>query len=188
MKIVNKKLSPEAFIGHVYGLKLPFWRKVDKLVFHHTSSPEDTWRGSASMLHYYNLYCSRGWKSGPHIFVGPDGIWLFTPMTKEGTHAGPNGRKKSIGIEIVGRYFDGPPTSDTMCKYIAVVTAVLMEKFDLQWHQVFNHTQFEQFSNCSPHLTAAWLKENMQKHQDFIEQKVAGFQASLLEKESYETK
>lgn len=180
MKILNKKLKPEDFVKYVQGISLPFWRKVDKLVFHHTSSREDLWHGSASMLHYFNLYQSRGWKSGPHIFIAPDGIWLFTPITKQGTHAGPAGNKNSIGIEVVGRYHDGPPTSDTLCKYIAVVTEALMEKFGLDWSRIFNHQEFDKENFCTNRINAEWLKQNLQKHQDFIEQKKACVEAEKL--------
>lgn len=168
---------PEGFIKHVEKLKIPFWRKIDKLVFHHTSGREDLWQGSASLLHYYNLYNSRGWKSGPHIFVGPDGIWLFTPIEKQGTHAGA-GKKNSIGIEIVGRYYDGPPTNDTLCKYIALVTATLMREFELTVDDLFNHTEFEPFSNCSPFLTREWLMENSNKYAEWVNAKWEGAHAT----------
>lgn len=166
-------MSPEYFVDYMQNLEIPFWRKIKKLVFHHTSSPVDTWRGSASMLHYYNIYQSRGWKSGPHIFIAPDGIWVFSPISKEGTHAGEEGRKNSIGIEVVGRYHDGPPTEDTMCKYIALVTKILMDRFGIGWEQVFNHKYFEPFSFCTSHITAGWLQANLAQHMDYVQMKIA---------------
>lgn len=166
LKIINRKIKAHAFVEMLD--KLSMWRTVDKLVFHHTSSPIDTWRGSASMLHYYNIYQSRGWKSGPHIFVAPDGLWLFTPIEKEGTHAGPEGRKRSIGIELVGRYNDELPTNETICRLTAVVTYYLMKRFNLEPKDLYTHHQFEPDSFCSPTITSGWLQANMAQHMDYI--------------------
>lgn len=50
------------------------------------------------------------WPSGPHFFVGPDGIGAFTPPTTSGTHS-PKWNSYSIGVETVGEFqsepFDG---------------------------------------------------------------------------------
>jgi hypothetical protein len=84
-----------------------------RVVLHHTYIPnEQQWRGLASMQGMQTYYRGLGWSSAPHIYVGPDGIWLFTPMRDVGIHAGrgnsgtQNGRFwYSIGVEMVG-YFD----------------------------------------------------------------------------------
>lgn len=168
MKVINKKFSPKGFAQYIKDLAVP-WRQIDKLVLHHTSSPVETWKASGSMLHYFNLYKSRGWKTGPHIFIAPDGIWMFTPISKQGTHAGPEGNSGSIGIEIVGRYFDSVPTDDTLCKYVALVIEVLMDKFGLRFSDIFNHTHFDKNTFCSPLLTEEWIREICIKHADFYE-------------------
>src|SRR3990167_2433773 len=130
MQIINKKFNPKGFVREIDRMKIRHWhRYIDKLIFHHTSSPVEIWAGSASMIHYWNLYKSRGWKVGPHIFIAPDGIWMFTDMHKQGKHAGPVGNIETIGIEVVGRYNDQPPTDPKMCKNIAIVTKALREKF-----------------------------------------------------------
>lgn len=170
MKVINKKFSTDGFIKYLVDLPKP-WRHVDKLVFHHTSSPVETWKGSASMLHYYNLYKSRGWKTGPHIFIAPDGIWLFTPMSKQGTHAGPEGNAGSIGIEIVGRYFDAPPTDLKICEYIALVTHMLFTKFNLNRKSIYNHTHYDPDTFCSPLLTEDWIMTNYYRHLDWLQTK-----------------
>lgn len=130
------------------------------------------------MLHYYNLYNSRGWTSGPHIFIAPDGIWLFTPIEEKGTHGGPEASKQSIGIEIVGRYYDEPPTNDIMCKYVALVTDLLKTKFNLEWEDIFNHIDFEEFSLCSPQITREWIWNNYVIHSDWVAQKYEDFHAA----------
>ena len=165
MIIINKKFTPNAFAKHVQNMPWRFWhRKVSKLVFHHTSSPVEIWQGSASMLHYYNLYRSRGWKVGPHIFIAPGGIWLFTDMHLQGKHAGPKGNPGSIGIEVVGNYKDGPPTDKKICQDIAIVTKSLMEKFNLKWHQITKHTDFDPNTFCCETIDSYWLKENLNKY------------------------
>lgn len=165
MIIINKKFTPNAFAKYVRNMPWRFWnRKVDKLVFHHTSSPVEIWAGSASMLHYYNLYKSRGWKVGPHIFIAPDGIWLFTDMRKQGKHAGPIGNKGSIGIEIVGNYKNGPPTDKKLCQNIAIVTKVLMDKFNIRWYQIAKHTDFDPNTFCCETIDRFWLSENLEKY------------------------
>ncbi|PMP86917.1 MAG: N-acetylmuramoyl-L-alanine amidase [Roseiflexus castenholzii] len=81
-----------------------------KVVLHHTWRPTvQQWRGLASMQGMQRYYANKGWASAPHIYVAPDGIWLFTPMKDIGIHAGPgNGSLKagwySIGVEMVGDY------------------------------------------------------------------------------------
>lgn len=84
--------------------------KPSKVVLHHTWRPTvQQWRGLASMQGMQRYYASKGWASAPHIYVAPDGIWLFTPMKDIGIHAGAgNGSFKagwySIGVEMVGDY------------------------------------------------------------------------------------
>ena len=79
------------------------------LILHHTYKPTQAdWRGLASMRAMQRYYAGLGWSSAPHIYVAPDGIWLFTPMHRIGVHAGSGngspGRWYSIGIEMVGDF------------------------------------------------------------------------------------
>lgn len=166
MKIINKKYKSHAFLQYLDELKT--WRHIDKLVFHHTSSPIDTWRGSASMIHYWTLYKSRGWKTGPHIFVAPDGIWLFSPIKKQGTHAGPEGNIGSIGIEIVGRYFNELPTNTDLLTNLAVVTYGLMKRFKLSADDIKHHLEYHKDGFCSPLLTKEFIIQNMADHYEYL--------------------
>ena len=55
------------------------------------------------MLAMKRVYESKGWTAGPHIFVAPDGIWVFTPVNKQGIGCvGHNDH--AIHVEIVGNY------------------------------------------------------------------------------------
>lgn len=162
MKILNKKMTVAGFANYIQNMKVRFWhRKIDKLVYHHTSSSPDIWRGSASMLHYWNLYRSRGYKTGPHIFLAPDGIWLFTPILKQGQHAGRLGNKGSIGIEIVGKYDAKPPVDEDFCRMIAIVTKILMKKFSIK--KVQSHLEYDVLAFCSQAITGDWVLANMEK-------------------------
>ena len=83
-----------------------------RVVLHHTAVPTVAqWAGLRSMQGLQRYYAGKGWSAAPHIFVGPDGIWLFTPLKDVGVHAGTgnsgytNGRFwYSIGVEMVGDY------------------------------------------------------------------------------------
>ena len=165
MKIINQKFTPNAFDKYIRNMPWYFWnRKINKLVFHHTSSPVEIWQGSGSMLHYWNLYRSRGWKVGPHIFIAPDGIWLFTDIRKQGKHAGIKGNQGSIGIEIVGQYKDKPPVDNKMCKNIAIVTKTLLKKFKLNEQAIKRHVDFDPNTFCSYAITKLWIIENSKKY------------------------
>lgn len=164
LKILNRKLTPEQFREYVNALKIG--RRIDKLVFHHTSSPTETWDGSASMLHYWNLYRSRGQKAGPHIFIAPSGIWLFTPLWKKGQHAGKEGNKRSIGIEVVGRFFSHPPADHDLCFSVAHTTKTLLNKFPKA--EIFNHLYFEPHTFCSPEINRDWVLKNLDDFEALI--------------------
>lgn len=114
---INEVLTPEQWRSYVsdydFGPVPP-----SRLILHHTYIPRlDQWRGLSNMRSMQNYYQGLGWKSGPHIFCGPDGIWLATPMKDVGIHANSgnsgvwNGKwSYSIGIEMVGDYDKVQPT------------------------------------------------------------------------------
>jgi len=89
-----------------------------RVVLHHTWVPTlEQWTGLRSMQGMQRFYAGKGWTAAPHIYVGPDGIWLFTPMHTVGIHAGSgnSGRTNgkfwySIGVEMVGNYDKVRPT------------------------------------------------------------------------------
>jgi len=159
MKILNKKItSITQFRDYLDKLKIyPWTRKIKKIVMHHTSSPVDSWQGRGSMLHYWNLYRSRGWKSGPHIFIAPNGIWLFTPILEKGTTSSPFLDKNGIHIEIVGQYYSDFPEDISICFYADKVINLLMEKFNLTPSDVVMHAAYIGGENCSRYVGKDWL-------------------------------
>lgn len=83
-----------------------------RVVLHHTWRPTiEEWQGIDSMRGMQRYYANMGWSAGPHIYVAPDGIWLATPMSEIGVHAGIGNSgwwggawSYSIGVEMVGNY------------------------------------------------------------------------------------
>ena len=114
--MIGRMLAIPAWLSYVasydFGPIAP-----SRVVLHHTVVPTtEQWAGLRTMQGMQRYYASKGWSAAPHIFVAPDGIWLFTPMANVGVHAGTgnsgytNGRFwYSIGVEMVGQYDRGRP-------------------------------------------------------------------------------
>jgi hypothetical protein len=108
---INEKLSIAEWNEYVsnydFGSIPP-----SRVVLHHTWRPTVAqWKGLTTMKGMQKFYASKGWTAAPHIYAGPDGIWLATPMRDVGIHAGRgnsgvwNGKwSYSIGLEMVGNY------------------------------------------------------------------------------------
>lgn len=112
---INKPLTIPEWLNYVSSYQfgpLP----VTKIILHHTWKPTvDQWRGLSTLTGIQKFYGGKGWSSGPHFFIGPDAIWLATPMSQIGIHAnaGNGGRSAgwySIGIEMVGDYDRARPS------------------------------------------------------------------------------
>ena len=148
-------MTGKQFINYLENLKVK--RKINKIVFHHTSSPVESWQNSGSMIHYWQLYTSRGWQAGPHLFIAPSGIWLFSPIDKEGRGAPGEGNKNSIHIEVVGRYFECVPTEQKICFNLALATHLLMEKFELNPKDLHNHFEYDPYAHETKFITRDWV-------------------------------
>jgi hypothetical protein len=116
---------------HAYIAEYVFaWRLPSRIVIHHTLRPtEAQWRGAVSMRGMQRYYAGLGWTSAPHIYTAPDGIWLATPLSRIGIHAGTgNGSLAqgwySIGIEMVGDFDERRPDGPTWQHTRAVVTGL----------------------------------------------------------------
>jgi N-acetylmuramoyl-L-alanine amidase len=108
---INRALSISDWLNYIatykFGSTTP-----SRVVLHHTFSPTvQEWAGLRSMQGIQRFYGQKGWTAAPHIFVGPDAIWLATPLKDVGIHAGTgnsgytNGKFwYSIGVELVGDY------------------------------------------------------------------------------------
>ena len=111
---INRALSVPEWLTYVaaynFGPIVP-----SRVVLHHTWVPTiPQWSGLRSMQGLQRYYAGKRWPAAPHIFVGPDAIWLATPMKDVGVHAGTGNSGTiggkfwySIGVEMVGAYDGG---------------------------------------------------------------------------------
>ena len=120
MNIVGKFVDVNGFAAHVASLKFGLWRP-NFVVVHNTSAPtladyrdwrahpdkHGSWTPEGWAHNLASYYSGLGWTAGPHAFVCPDGILLFTPLTQRGTHS-PSWNFISWGIETVGEFESEP--------------------------------------------------------------------------------
>jgi N-acetylmuramoyl-L-alanine amidase CwlA len=140
MKIVNKKLNIEEFKAYIKGKNFSP-NNPNKLVLHHTWRPDEkTWNGQTTINGLKKYYEGLGWSSAPHIFLAPDGIWLFTDMNTQGVHAG-EGNFRSIGIEVVGDY-DQREWSGQIKEYAVAVIKALMEELKITEDGIKRHADY----------------------------------------------
>lgn len=137
MNIVGKFLAIADFQAYVNGVTFTGW-KPSFVVVHNTSSPDlalyaewlahpqkhGSWTHEQWLRNLAGYYSGMGWQAGPHCFVCPDGVGLFTPLTQHGTHS-PSWNSKTWGIETVGEFESEPfasPIADNLIKVLAVLS------------------------------------------------------------------
>lgn len=127
-----------------------------RLVLHHTYRPDETqWRGLASMRGMQGYYAGLGWSAAPHIYVAPDGIWLFTPMREVGIHAGLGNQGitnstwwYSIGLEMVG-YFDYNRPSGNVWEYAKEVMVGVAQRLNIAPRRLISfHRDYTSEKSC----------------------------------------
>lgn len=161
MKIINKCLSKKGFREYIKNKKIT--RKIDKIVLHHTFDSIKQWeKGEISCDFYKKIYEKKGWKSGPHFFVAPEGIWLFTDMNTQGTHAN-RGNRGSVGIEIVGRY-DKKLPSGKIWDNTKTVLITLLKKFNLDSTAIHFHREYNPKKSCpGKAITKKWVRSEIKR-------------------------
>lgn len=127
------------------------------VTIHHTAIPTVAqWRGEASMINlgtYYrdqvpNPDGSKGWPSGPHFFIGPDGIWTGTPISHRGVHA-VSFNATRIGIEVVGNY-DAHAWLEPIRSYAYDMIELLLRRRGLSAQAVNGHRNDPKTSKSCP--------------------------------------
>lgn len=107
---------------------IPRPRFIIGSTYHNTYRPDiHEWRGVRSMESMQKTYEGKSWDRGPHFFVavgapdpGNDGIWIMTPPSIPGTHAGIcNGDNDPVvsgrwGWELVGDFHTRFPTYEQL--------------------------------------------------------------------------
>lgn len=155
MNIINKCLSKEEFENYIEGKEVK--RKIDKIVLHHTWDTIKEWQeGKVSIKYYKEMYEKKGWEAGPHLFIAPEGIWLFTDSEEQGRHAN-QGNLGSIGIEIIGRYDDKNPSGKIWDNAKFAIT-ILLKKFNLSLKDIHFHREYNPKKSCpGKAVTREWL-------------------------------
>jgi hypothetical protein len=135
--------------GYNFGRLAP-----SRVVLHHTYRPDEAgWAGLRSMRAIQRFYAGKGWRAGPHIFTAPDGIWLATPMSQVGIHAGTgNGSARqgwySIGLEMVG-FFDGRVPAGPGWEHARAVMGELSRRLRIPPRQLISfHRDYTNVKSC----------------------------------------
>lgn len=150
---INHRLSVSEWTQYVAGYDFG-QLAPSRLVLHHTFRPDErAWAGLTTMRSIQRSYAGKGWSAGPHIFTGPDGIWLATPMSRVGIHAGTgNGSLAqgwySIGLEMVG-YFDAQPPTGAVWQYSLAVMGELSRRLRIPPRQLISfHRDYTNTKSC----------------------------------------
>ena len=109
--IVNRIFDPNAFRDYVKSIQPEMQWKPVGIVLHNTSVPNlKQWAEADWSAHLRDLqdYYSQtmNWHAGPHLFVAPEGICVFTPLIVPGVHS-PSWNLTHFGVEMVGEYMPG---------------------------------------------------------------------------------
>ncbi|HEU4327437.1 MAG TPA: N-acetylmuramoyl-L-alanine amidase [Roseiflexaceae bacterium] len=162
---INRKLSVAEWKPYVAGYD--FGRLApSRLVLHHTYKPDEPqWTGLNTMRGMQRFYAGKGWTAAPHIYTGPDGIWLATPMEDIGIHAGTgnSGRVNgelwySIGLEMVG-YFDRKRPSGPVWELSKAVMGGLSRRLGIPPRQLISfHRDYTNQKSCPGWaITKPWV-------------------------------
>ncbi len=162
MNIIGKCLSPEEFKEYITNKFFGFL-PANKIVLHHTSQPTpEQWEGEKTIQNLKRFYENKGRSSGPHLFVAPDGIWLFYDMRKNGTHAG-GGNWRSIGIEMVGNYQHSVPMGIVLEHTLYAITA-LNEELRLELEDIKFHKDYMTTACPGDAVTKEWIIKELKNY------------------------
>ena len=161
--MIGKMLSIHEWLSYVAAYEFTNL-KATKVVLHHTWRPTVAqWSGLKTMQGMQKYYAGKGWTSAPHIYVGPDGIWLFTPLRDIGIHANAgNGSRAagwySIGVEMVGDY-DHVRPSGAIWEATKAVLGGLSRKLGIAPRQLLSfHRDYNNTKSCPGWaITKEWV-------------------------------
>jgi hypothetical protein len=172
MEIIGKCLTADEFVDYVEGLDFPAPRPT-RIFLHHTWKPTpETWRGYDTILAMKAYYerqiwtdldgtVREGWTVGPHIFVAPDGIWLFSDLRYDGVGVyGHNYRSRHI--EMVGDYDPAPPSGSILSDTI-VALGVLFDRLGLNVADLGFHRDFSTKTCPGLAVQKPWVQAQVQE-------------------------
>jgi hypothetical protein len=146
------------FAEYLRGLH---WLKPRTAIYlHHTWKPTVAdWRGLATIRAMQRTYATApgyGWDKGPHLFIGPDGIWTFYDLRKDGYHAGGWYNVGSIGVEMVGNY-DAARPSGPVLEYTVAALALLCQTLKLSPRDLRFHRDVSSKTCPGRAVTKEWI-------------------------------
>lgn len=166
MEIIGECLSADEFVRYVERLDFPDPLPT-RIFLHHTWKPTpETWQGLPTILGmkaYYERQLWRdsqgrlheGWTAGPHLFVAPDGIWLFSDLRYDGVGVyGHNYRSRHL--EMVGDYDLSRPSGPILENSIAAL-GILHERLGLDVRRLNFHRDFSNKSCPGWAVTKEWI-------------------------------
>ena len=164
---VKRGFDQDSFREYVAGLRFTAWRP-SLIVWHNTAAPSlAQWVKSAaddakagrtpgiSRINALENYFKndRGWSGAPHLFIAPDRIWVFNPLTAPGTHS-PSWNTRSIGIEMIADFDREDDDSGDGLKvrnHAIFATAILCETFGLDpAHAIKLHREDPRTTHACP--------------------------------------
>lgn len=159
MEIDGRVMTPDAFVRYIEGLGWPEPMPT-RIFLHHTWRPTvASWQGKSTILAmkaYYEQQLWRdeqgkiheGWTAGPHVFVAPDGIWLFSDVRYDGVGVYDN-NFRTRHVEMVGDYDQVRP-SEAVLHSTVVVLGTLLDALGLDPGRLAFHR------DCSTKSCPGW--------------------------------
>lgn len=100
------------YVEKVVAPKMSAWRPRG-VVLHNTWAPDlktfegyiasGKWKAEQLVENWWTRYRQLGWRSGPHLFVARDKIWLGSALWTRGTHS-PSFNSTHWAVELIGNY------------------------------------------------------------------------------------
>jgi len=152
---IMRGFTPAEFAEYVAGVvvKEPF----DKVCEHHTLRPTlaqwQQYGGAYWLKAMLAVYKGRGWTRFPHVFAGPDRIWVMGALELDG--AGVANRNLAMRhVEIAGDYTAVLPSGATLDNAVAA-TATLLRKCGRGIESLWMHRDLQLRETCPGEAFAA---------------------------------
>ena len=171
MEIVGRVFTPSEFVRYVEELDFPEPLPTT-LFLHHTWRPTvDSWQGMDTILAmkaYYERqiwedeegHLHEGWNAGPHLFVAPDGIWVFSDLRYDGV--GVRGHNTGTRhLEMVGNYDECLPSGAILEGTVAAL-GVLFDRLNLDPTQLAFHRDFSTKTCPGSQVQKEWIIPQIQ--------------------------